>query len=219
MEDRMLEFLQEIYNDYKDTQQELLQTREALESRKFEARKKFNAALCKVQAELKNAKKTKKNPHFRSSYADLQDYISEAQPILTKHGFSVVQKHKITPDGKVALASILKHVDGHEEESEALLQPKDSTNPQQVGSYNTYTRRMLLSSTLNISSSDDDGEQAVDRKTITAKQYTYLLSVLEKKPNRDKNIRDIINGCNIKKLEEIPISKFSDIINYYTRKD
>jgi hypothetical protein len=47
-------------------------------------------ALAKAQAEMKNAKLNKVNPHFKSRYADLAEIRDTVTPSLSKNGIAVV---------------------------------------------------------------------------------------------------------------------------------
>jgi hypothetical protein len=182
----------------------------------MEEMKEFNKDLCKVQAELVNAKKTKTNPHFRSSYADLDSYIKESRPVLSKYGFSVTQNHDLTDDYKTILITKLKHISGHQEISKVLLEPKDKTNPQQLASYNTYMRRMCFASILNLSSYDDDGETATRKESISAKQYLLLAEALKDK--KDK-IKTILGRLSVENLEDMTKDKFNAVLEYAKRKE
>ena len=56
---------------------------------------KLATALSRAQGEITGARKTSKNPYFKSDYADLYEVLEATRPILSKHGLSIVQ----TTDG------------------------------------------------------------------------------------------------------------------------
>ena len=116
-------------------------------------------ALNKFQAELVTVGKDKKNPFFKSSYADLASIMLEAQPVLTKHGLSVVQLLD-NLDGKPALTTILLHTSGQNIQATIpLILSKE--DPQGVGSSVTYMRRYGYAAALQIViDEDDDGNRA-----------------------------------------------------------
>lgn len=53
--------------------------------------KDLAAAMAKAQSEIKTALKDSKNPHFKSSYADLTSVWDACRAALTKNGISVIQ--------------------------------------------------------------------------------------------------------------------------------
>jgi len=124
--------------------------------------KDLAAALCKVQATLKNAVKGAENPHFRSTYSDLADCWDTCRKPLTDNGFSIVQ----TPffrDGLVGADTMLLHNSGQYIQCTFSV-PIDRANAQGVGSGLTYVRRYSLCSIVGIASEDDDAN-AVSQKT------------------------------------------------------
>lgn len=117
-------------------------------------------ALVKVQAALEGAKKSKKNDHFRSKYADLAAVWDACREPLTENGLSVIQAPCEAPSGHVGLASFLLHVSGQCVGDKFFMPIKDPTNPQAVGSALTYARRYALSALIGICPEDDDGNAA-----------------------------------------------------------
>ena len=119
--------------------------------------------LVKVQAALSTAKKNSKNPHFRSTYADLESTWEACREPLTKHNFSVVQTMFTTADFKPGLRTILLHASGESISSEVLL-PIVKPGPQDMGSCIKYMRRYCLAALVGVTDGeDDDAEQAEGR--------------------------------------------------------
>ena len=52
---------------------------------------KLIESLVKMQSELENPRFDSINPHFRSKYASLAEIRNTITPVLTKHGFAVIQ--------------------------------------------------------------------------------------------------------------------------------
>lgn len=113
------------------------------------------AALNEVQAALKPLKRNADNPFFKSNYTDLAAMAEALYPLLTKHGFSVVQGG----DGE-CLSTLLLHTSGEWIET-ALPMPSEA-NPQKLGSVITYFRRYALAAIVGAVSEgeDDDGNAA-----------------------------------------------------------
>lgn len=111
-------------------------------------------ALAKAQAVMGTAKKTAKNPFFKSNYADLFE-ITEERRAIHKFGLSLTQH----PIGTCQLLSILGHESGEYIMSIFEMAPVKK-DPQGVGSANTYARRYSTQSILGIPTEDDDGNEA-----------------------------------------------------------
>ncbi|WP_416398082.1 ERF family protein [Allohahella sp. A8] len=125
---------------------------------KSESLKELASALAKAQAEIGNAAKNSKNPHFKSSYADLAEILNTTRPVLSKHGLSVVQMPGYG-EQLVTLTTLLMHSSGEYIESECCT-PIAKHDAQQVGSALTYLRRYSLAAVCGIAQEDDDGNAA-----------------------------------------------------------
>lgn len=124
-------------------------------------------ALAAAQAEIGGAAKSKVNPHFKSSYADLSEVMDACRPALTKHGISVVQMP--SADGPaVTVTTVLLHESGEYLKS-ALTMTAAQNTPQAIGSAITYARRYALAAMVGVAPEDDDGNAATQRQVTTAK--------------------------------------------------
>ena len=81
------------------------------------------AALAKAQGAMTGATKSKTNPHFRSSYADLAEVWDACRPALAAHGLSVVQMPSANGP-LVTVTTVLLHESG-ESLSSALTMEAD----------------------------------------------------------------------------------------------
>ncbi len=116
------------------------------------------AAMVKVQAEIKIAKKDKINPFFKSKYADLSSVWEACHEELTKNEIAVIQS-PVFRDGVQLCRTVLLHSSGQELSGEYLVRPiKD--DPQGYGSAFTYARRYSLASMVGILQDDDDARIA-----------------------------------------------------------
>lgn len=116
----------------------------------------FFKAFAKMQGELPEVEKTKQSSMFgkqKYMYADLTDVVKAIRPILSKHGFSIIQC--VQDDSFVTIV-------GHESgviQASVKMPPYKSN--QDLGTILTYYRRYFLCSMLGIVADDDlDGEQA-----------------------------------------------------------
>jgi hypothetical protein len=146
-------------------------------------------ALNAFQAELVTVGKEADNPFFKSKYADLGSIMKAAQPVLTKHGLSVVQIPS-NINGEPALTTVVMHTSGESIEAQApLILAKN--DPQGVGSAITYMRRYAYAAILQIViDEDDDGnkaspKQAANKPHVASsnnpasnKQRKYLATLL-----------------------------------------
>jgi len=117
-------------------------------------------SLAKAQAEMKNAKLNKTNPHFKSRYADLAEIRDTVTPSLSKYGIAVVHGMDATESG-IHVVTRLIHSSGQWIESRF---PIAYDKPQTMGSAITYGRRYNLSAITNISADDDDDANAANDK-------------------------------------------------------
>ena len=121
------------------------------------------AALALAQLEVRNAVPNAENPHFRSSYADLEAVKAACLPYLNAHGISVVQSPVVAEGGRVGVVTRLLHKSGQWMEGEFAM-PSVKQDPQGYGSALTYARRYTLAAFAGVATGeDDDGEGAHGR--------------------------------------------------------
>ena len=163
-------------------------------------------ALCKAQSVMTGAKKDKKNPFFKSSYADLSSVFDAIRLPFASNGLSVSQTMDVTEDGKTLLCTRLMHESGEFLDSRMIL-PMDP-NPQKVGSCITYYRRYALMAIAGLPAEDDDGNTASGKPSpsyISSEQ----VSKLEKLINGHTEIRaKVLANCG-NNLSSITIDRYS----------
>ncbi|MFW6344832.1 MAG: ERF family protein [Halomonas sp.] len=128
------------------------------------------ASLSEAQGAIENARKDEKNPHFRSSYADLASVRDAIRGPLAAQGLSVLQfpTTDIRPleNGGVwmgiRLITRLCLSSGQWIEDE-LVVPLARQDAQSIGSAITYARRYSLMAVTGVAPEEDDGEAAVGR--------------------------------------------------------
>lgn len=123
-----------------------------------EAQADFDDALSRAFAVIEAAKKDKKNPHFKSSYADLASVTEAVKGPLTAEGFSWPQTISME-DGMVVVTTHLRRK-GVELSSVLPMPIGNKATPQAVGSAITYARRYALSALVGVAPDDDDGNAA-----------------------------------------------------------
>lgn len=116
------------------------------------------AALSKAQGEIENATKNAKNPHFKSTYADLAEVLNTVRPVFASHGLSLTQAPSF--DGSLAsVTTVIGHSSGGYIVAVASCVPAKS-DAQGIGSATTYLRRYGAAAAAGIAQEDDDGEAA-----------------------------------------------------------
>ena len=122
--------------------------------------KALYTALVKCQSQIKTALKDSKNPHFKSTYADLTSVMLACKDALAANDLAVLQLSRIHESGAPVLVTRIIHTSGEHIEGEFPLVCKDPNDPQKLGSAVTYARRYALSAALGITADDDDGQAA-----------------------------------------------------------
>ena len=126
------------------------------------------AAFVKAQAEMSGAKKSAKNPFFKSNYANLEEVISCVKEPFANHGLGFMQ-FPVSGEGSAGVETVILHESGEWVSGDFLLDCVKS-DPQGMGSAVTYARRYGLQSAVGLPSEDDDGEGAMKRKPQMTKE-------------------------------------------------
>lgn len=120
-----------------------------------ESIKEITKALLIAQKSIGAAKKSGKNPHFQSTFANLGDVMEACKTILNDNGITILQ-----PIMGATLETMLLHETGEWMMSETPIVAKAPNDPQAMGSAITYARRYGLQSMVFIPAEDDDGQKA-----------------------------------------------------------
>lgn len=113
------------------------------------------AALAKAQGEIQNPTKTKQNPHFRSSYADLAGGLDVIRPALSKHGIAFVQPTSMEGE-LVVVHTRLMHTSG--QWIEGTYPVTKLGKHQDMMSALTYSKRAALFAIVGVAGEDDDDD-------------------------------------------------------------
>lgn len=139
------------------------------------------SALAAALPEVDGARKTAKNPHFKSNYADLASVIEAIRPVA-EHGIWFRQTD-IEREGGAAVETFYI---GHGEEISAGITfvPADRQNAQGYGSAKTYARRYGLMTAFGIAGEDDDGNAAASAppakaSTLEDATWAQLVQLVE----------------------------------------
>lgn len=110
----------------------------------------FYFKLWKAKQAIGKVAKNSKNPHFKSSYADINAIIAEVEPVLLEYHLLLLQPIE---NGFVK-TYIIDAETGENVCSEMKL--PEILDPQRIGSAVTYYRRYTLQALLTLQSIDDD---------------------------------------------------------------
>ena len=124
---------------------------------------KLDAALARIQGEMKPAIKDSANPFYNSRYADLAAVWEVARTVLSKHGVNVTQWPVSSLDGRITLVTRIAL--GGEWMRATFSIPVVKQDPQGFGSATTYIRRFALMAALGIAPVDDDGSASSGKFT------------------------------------------------------
>ncbi len=134
------------------------------------ATEKVFMALAKAQGVIQTAVKDAANPHFKSTYADLDSIWQACRTPLSENGLSIIQLPSMELMGAqrvVKLRTLLGHDSGQWVASTILADVPNFT-PQVVGSALTYLRRYGLAAMVGVApgEADDDGNGAQPKTPI-----------------------------------------------------
>lgn len=126
----------------------------------------LSKALLEIQKKLQAVTKDKKNPFFKSNYADLNAHLDVIKPLLNEHGLVLEQSCTMinTQTGPVnAVMSRVTHVDSATNKESIMQIPDCGGDMQKIGGAITYARRYTLSALFSMQAEDDDGNTAVGK--------------------------------------------------------
>ena len=122
--------------------------------------KELYTAFIAAQREIKTALKDSKNPHYKSTYADLESVWDACRDALHNHNLGIMQLTDLDPSGVPVLITRIVHESGQHVEGRYPLLCKDPSNPQATLAALTYARRGSLAAACGVVQSDDDGNTA-----------------------------------------------------------
>lgn len=157
-----------------------------------EAKKQFDLAMAKAQAEFPEIKKTKKamdGQKFLYAYAPIESIVSQVKDILSKNGLSYSIKTEFS-EGKVKSICIIKHIAGHSESSEMEVPLGTKTgimsNSQVAAAASTFSKRYAFMNALGIMTGDEDREEALQ---VTEDAITTAKNLLQTAMNEKELVK------------------------------
>lgn len=190
-----------------------------------ESIKQLSAALLKAQRSITFASKDAKNPHFKSTYADLPAVIDAIKPALNDAGLVFLQTFSPSEAGFIAVTTRLMHETGEWIEDTATV-PLPKSDPQGYGSAATYARRYSLAAITGLYQDDDDGNAASNTKPaqiakVTAKQAADLQALADEVGADVSAFLSYVSThlrTEIKKWADIPATAFDNCVAELNKK-
>ena len=192
-------------------------------------------ALIKAQSEFPEVKKTRRvkfnNVHY--NYADLDDLVNAARPVLAKNNLGFLHRVNTNESGATFVECHLLHQSGQSIKCAVRVDlPKD---PKQAGSLITYFKRYSLEAMLGITTNEDDdgsvASQNVSRETpkaqsalITEPQRKRLFAIVKEKgvgeglDAKEQNeviydlIKNVLKKHNVKSSKEITKASYNKLV-------
>ena len=122
---------------------------------------KLASALAKAQSEMGSVAKSKTNPFYKSSYADISDCLNACLPALSKNGLAISQGNRFCNTTGYYITTRLIHNSGQWLKSEIRIPLTNKKDAQEIGSACTYGRRYGLTAMVGLAQVDDDGNRTV----------------------------------------------------------
>lgn len=120
-------------------------------------------ALHKFQGAVRGVKRDAKNPHFKNSYATLEQVEDTIRPHMQECGLIWYQFPGRVTEGGIEVSTTIAHVESGEAITGTMEVPLGKRDPQGAGSAVTYGLRYSLMAVLGLPPTDDDAETAIDR--------------------------------------------------------
>ncbi|WP_430439047.1 ERF family protein [Shinella sp.] len=191
------------------------------EDREDAARREWLAAFSEVQKKIGPIFRTNDNEHTKSRYADLADIERVVTPILTAHGFSTTScPVPCDLPGHIRMRLTLGHSGGHEKvyEDDFPLDAAGSggkvnkTPIQAKGSTQTYARRYLKASALDLAFMDDkDGNSGKQDETLSEDQVMDLRDLITEVGAEEGKFLDL---WKFESLADIPVKRYGEAVQW-----
>lgn len=197
------------------------------EDREDAARREWLAAFSAVQSEIGPIFRTNDNEHTKSKYADLADIERIVTPILTKHGFSTTSAPiECELPGHIRMRMTLGHSGGHEKvyEDDFPLDAAGSggrvnkTPIQAKGSTQTYARRYLKASALDLAFMDDRDGNAPSKQDDTVVSEEQLAELRKSIEETGADVEKFCRFFRIEALPDLPVRDLERAMSLITQR-
>lgn len=159
------------------------------------------AALLDFQGRVEGVSRDSDNPFFKSKYADLEQVVNTARPHLQEAGIAFLQSPGAIVDGCLSMTTMLVHSGSGEWIRGTGDIPLGKKDPQGAGSAQTYAQRYHLMAMLGLPPTDDDGEEAMDRKPANKPQQRPAVAPVRDQLSYPAHLSAISNATSLDALK------------------
>ena len=138
-------------------------------------------ALHRVQGVIRGVKRDAKNPHFKNSYATLEQVTDTIRQHMQDAGLIWFQMPGRITDGGIEVTTVIAHAESGEEIRSVMEVPLGKRDPQGAGSALTYGQRYSLMAILGLPPTDDDAETSIARADTHPAPEKSTPPIVEKK--------------------------------------
>jgi len=190
------------------------------------AKKAFNAAFAAFKANppaiLKDTEVTFGSGKTSYKHEDLAKLMGAVDPALAAHGLWAAFKMKTLDDGKVWVACIIGHSDGHTEERCELAAMPDTSgnkNPAQaIGSITAYLQRYTLKGALGVAAAkDDDARSSAPPSGVITDRQAEEINGLLLKHFGPKAVETFLKAADAMSVSDIMATKYDSCMRYLNR--
>jgi ERF superfamily len=189
-----------------------------------QARKAYSAAIAAFKANppqvLKNVEVgyDSRRTGDRTSYKheDLAELLAVVDPALAVHGLWAAFRVNTLDNGKIRVACVIGHADGHSEERAELSSAPDTSgnkNPvQSIGSVVSYLQRYTIKAALGLAAAKDDDGRASGRRSeyLSDEQVQQIQDLLVENPHI--NVDKFLKLAGAESVSDILAVKFDSAI-------
>lgn len=171
-------------------------------------------AKATAETNFKTLNKTGKNPHFKSSYATLNDIYDACRLALKEQSLVVYHQTFEDESNNAQISCTLFHTESGQFIRTIL--PLKTGTAQQTGSEITYMRRYTIQCILSLEGEfDDDGNEAEAIKSdpiIIQKKADEITRLVEE---TESDILKLLEHCKIpnKQFKDFTTSEYNKVIN------
>ena len=154
------------------------------------AKREYNKAMVKAQANMPIVPKDKFNSHTKSHYSSYEMILKHTQPVYTAEGFAIsMYEGKQTVENNVLMFADIMHEGGHTEtiwvnmpiDDKGAKGTVNKTGPHAKKSSISYARGSLICTAFNIPTGiDDDGNAAGGTVYVDEEQVASLDAMITK---------------------------------------
>lgn len=134
----------------------------------------LDAAILAIQKGMPAFQRDAVNPHFGSSYLNLETLLPQVVEVITANGCTVTQWPGHDGNGRGTLKTIITHVASRESKEGTMLLSAGKETPQAQGSAITYAKRYALMAILGITADKDDDGNAGSYRGSSAAQTAQV---------------------------------------------